>query len=75
MDKAAKRLIFNSSYNNSTKDFTFEIVKPPDVEEVFEQYPDIEESFLEQQKSKEENAYAYLLDFLTKKFYQELKKQ
>ena len=65
LDKAAKRLIFNSSYKLSTKKFTFQIVKPPDVEEVFEQYPDIEESFLEQQKSKEENAYAYLLDFLT----------
>ena len=64
VDKSYKRLIFDRSYSASNI-FTFKIVKTPDVEEVFEAYPAVQEGFLEQQKTKLQNAYAYILSYLS----------
>ena len=66
IDKSYKRLIFDSHYDTSTNKFTFKIVKtPPDVEEVFEAYPEVQESYLEFQKTTSRDAYVYLLDYLS----------
>jgi predicted phage tail protein len=70
VDKSYKRLIFykdvpNLGYNTSNNTFTFKIVKTPDVEEIFETYPSIQEEFLEHQKDNLQNAYFYLLNYLT----------
>lgn len=64
VDKSYKRLIFNRKYSDGNI-FTFKIVKPPDVEQVFETYPDIQEAFLRQQKVNQQDAYAYILNYLT----------
>ena len=65
IDKSYKRLIFDSHYDTSTNKFTFKIVKTPDVEEVFEAYPEVQESYLEFQKTTSRDAYVYLLDYLS----------
>ncbi|MDA7495837.1 phage tail protein [bacterium] len=64
VDKSYKRLIFNRNYSGNNI-FTFKIVKTPDVEEVFETYPEIQEAFLRQQKVNQQDAYAYILNYLT----------
>lgn len=63
LDKSFKRLIFQRDYS-ATNIFTFKIVKIPDVEEIFETYPDLQVLFLEQQKTQFQEAKNYINNYL-----------
>ena len=71
LDKAYKRLIFYeheddelANYDDSSNKLKIKLVKIPDPDEVFKKYPDIEESFLQQQDSMIQNSYDYLVNYL-----------
>ena len=63
LDRSFKRIIFERDYS-ATNIFTFKIVKIPDVEAIFEAYPDLQTLFLEQQKTQLQEARNYLISYL-----------